>query len=105
MTKHLPRERADDLTPLTDHNWVANTLGMLEKNSANTEIKQTKHHLAGPTAGTSTFDGSTAAPWSQAQRRTVTAQDIILSVPSTASPEDKRPWTGLGTKLDILNLG
>lgn len=116
--QRLPRERPDDLTPLTDSNWVANALGMLENDRAT---------AARPPAGAAT---GTAAPWAASASASPSRQQIApgVSIPirtpvpvqqqQTATPspapaggrapqEDggkKAKWKGLGTRLEVASL-
>jgi hypothetical protein len=73
LPQRLPPERADDLTPLTDHNWVANVLGMLEKEVAATPLSSSGALgvLSNTSASTARPLTSIGAPWANQTRRQV----------------------------------
>lgn len=124
--QRLPRERADDLTPLTDHNWVAGVLGMLEKEASITSRPGSASlALGGRAAPMATVsEASTSAPWTAARRQVL--PNVSLPVRVTASPAQvltvteseqqqqqptmpfahgaQRPWSGLGTHLELSKL-
>lgn len=140
--QHLPQERSDDLTPLTDHNWVANILGMLGKAQTSSSLQDT--HLEGattrqssrlPSAISPTTDEHIRASWTKAtaprtgttptsllsdsrllpqygmsQSRSESSKALTISEPSPLSPLDPyslgatRSWTGLGSRLEVLQL-
>ncbi|KAK9899918.1 TIP41-domain-containing protein [Cystobasidium minutum MCA 4210] len=126
VRKRLPRERADDLTPLTDHNWVAGVLGMLEKEASITSRPGSASlALGGRAAPMATVsEASTSAPWTAARRQVL--PNVSLPVRVTASPAQvltvteseqqqqqptmpfahgaQRPWSGLGTHLELSKL-
>jgi type 2A phosphatase activator TIP41 len=110
--QRLPRERPDDLTPLTDSNWVANALGMLENDR--------------PSASTArpvpSVTSATGAPWAAAsQARQQIAPGVSIPVrtplsmppapaalPSTgieaAGESSRKKWKGIGTRLEVAVL-
>ena len=62
-TQRIPGERPDDLTPLTDSNWVANVLGMLEQDARTTTSQSSATGAASFTRAPGAEMGGTGAPW------------------------------------------
>lgn len=87
-TQRLPGERPDDLTPLTDSNWVANVLGMLEIQKASPSGRpETVAPSPSPSSSFSSsppvLTSSTAAPWATAAGYTSGRRQVApgVSVP------------------------
>ena len=103
--QRLPPERSDDLTPLTDANWVANALDMLGKYPS--EATHTKSiHPRAPSqtvpAGQNSrrFKPSVSIP--HGSLASVTNEAIALN---TKSDRDVRvQWTGIGNTLEVAIL-
>jgi hypothetical protein len=97
------------MTPLTDHNWVANVLGMLQSEGKRSGINAASVTSSLQRGGASTHapgsamggSGSTAAPWAQNRRQGVssnialpdriTGQGVPMPARVNASNEGNEP--------------
>lgn len=99
LFQRLPSEKPHDLTPLTDSNWVANVLGMLDDLPAHLQSTQTS--TAAPSSPSQYTNVRTVAPaaWLIPTEQTSTAVLETKSEKSSAGD-----WKGLGTRLQVLHL-
>ncbi|CAD6575661.1 MAG: hypothetical protein CYPHOPRED_005760 [Cyphobasidiales sp. Tagirdzhanova-0007] len=107
VKKRLPQERPDDLTPLTDSNWVANVIGMLE----------IKRHSPG--GSSSSEEAIISAPWATnaagpGRKLVAPGVSVPFRSPDTfgsRSPKipkddqrEKVNWKGIGTTVQVATL-
>ena len=104
MMQRLPVDKKDDLTPLSDPNWVASILGLLET----TQLHAPSAPSPSPSSisayvASSAAPPRTIAPGIELPNRTPGAARSPLPSPVAPSPPSSA-WPGLGTRLEIARL-
>lgn len=105
VKQRLPWERPDDLTPLTDANWVANMLGMLEQYQSSPVGKISS--TAAPRNARLSEDRVQIAEGVSIPNRmpTVLQTSAVAETSSESNTGSSLPaWRGLGVKLSVAHI-
>lgn len=103
VKSRLPREQAEDLTPLTDPNWVATNLGMLEQTSSELPAGGGAAISVSPTSSRRAVAAGISVP----VRHPVVAQfdsDTKANERAMPSGQTLPSWTALGTHVYLASV-